>query len=201
MRRLILFSGGLKSLFLTVLAKKEGTVHLLYLDDTSPTQRVAVLQAAEYLEVPLTILSIESCPPLAEPLLRLMFFILWALPTAHERSCKTIYYGLSRDDDPRVATSLEPFVKHAQAMIELAQPMYDGRGIWLGTVEVETPLRRLRREHVIRLGNQWNVAWEHSRSCSHPTANHCGQCFGCRRRRKAFITEGKHDPTLYTNIL
>lgn len=199
MKRLVLFNGGLKDTFLAELAKKEGEAVLCYfvLSRRDRTKLVRVTRLAQTLRIPFRVYDLVESPPLKEVLLRMLYLTLHALPTAKEQQCKSIYHGLSRDDDSRIVSVMDAYVKQLNSLIELAQPLYDGEGFWLGNIGVETPLRRLDRPRVIRLGNEYNIPWELTHSCSIYYDAHCGTCYSCLRRRKAFKREGHDDPTLY----
>ncbi len=200
MKRLVLFNGGLKSTFLAALAQREGEAQLCYAMFTKEDKDQMVVMGARamwFSELPLILLDLVGAPPLEEPLLRMLYLMLHALPYAKQEQCKCIYHGLSQDDDPRIVSVMDAYVKQLGALIELAQPLYDGKGIWLGQIEIETPLRRLDRPRVIRLGNEWNIQWDHTHSCSKDTRRHCGTCSNCLRRMDAFKREGHDDPTMY----
>jgi len=201
-KRLVLFNGGLKSTFLAELAKREGETMLCYfaLNEREHDQMLGIGARARWYDPSPVLRVLTGAPPLEETLLRMLYLVLHAMPIAKEKQCECIYYGLSKDDDSRVVPILDAYVKQLNALALLAQPLYDGKGIWLGQIEIETPLRRLDRRRVIRLGNEWNVAWERSWSCEcvmTGRGNHCGECPGCLRRREAFRLEGHTDPTSY----
>jgi len=201
MKRLVLFNGGLKSTFLAELAKREGEVLLCHfiLQREDAIKSLKLGQLANILGLPLAIYSLIQSPPLKEVLLRMLYLVLHVLPIAKKFQCKCIYHGLSQDDDPRIVTVMDAYVKQLNALVQLAQPLYDGQGIWLGQVEVETPLRRLDRRRVIRLGNEWDVPWELTYGCCYSRRRHCGECANCLRRKAAFKQEGHEDPTTYDN--
>ena len=65
-------------------------------------------------------------------------------------------------------------------------------------IEIRTPLARLHKEDVIRLGVGLGVPFERTLSCMAPRGGaHCGQCSKCRERRDAFAAAGVDDPTRY----
>jgi len=198
-KRLVLFNAGLKSTFLAALASREGEAILCYLilkpEDFHRLKMVKRL--AVIFGLPLFTYSLIQAPACKEILLRMLYLVLHVISTAKENQCKCIYHGLSKDDDSRVVPVLDAYVKQLNALVELAQPLYDGKGIWLGQIAVETPLRRLDRGRVIRLGNEWSIPWELTWSCDQNDLNHCGTCKGCKRRKEAFKSEGHDDPTVY----
>ena len=203
MKTLVLFNGGLKDTFLATLAGREGEVLLCYfiLNQRDRVRLVAVSRLAQTLQMPFRVYDLVSAPPLEEVLLRMLYLMLHALPIAKERQCTCIYHGLSQDDDPRIVSVMDAYVKQLGSLVELAQPLYDGKGIWLGNVSIETPLRRLDRARVIRLGNEWAVPWEDTWSCQQNIKKHCGGCIGCQRRRRAFKREGHDDITPYDTVI
>jgi len=196
-KRLVLFNGGLKSTFLAELAKREGEAMLCYfiLGQRDRARLIKVTRLAQTLCMPFRVYDLIEAPPLEEVLLRMLYLVLHALPIAKKKQCKCIYHGLSRDDDPRIVPVIDAFAKQLNALVSLGQPLYNGKGFWLGNVEIETPLRRLDRPRVIRLGNEWSVPWELTSSCDDNT--HCGICQSCLQRKEAFKREGHDDPTLY----
>lgn len=199
MKTLVLFNGGLKDTFLATLAKREGEVMLCYftLEYADEGRILPLVELACKLGLPFSNCYLSGAPPLEEVLLRMLYFVLHALPIAKEQQCDRIYHGLSQDDDPRIVSVMDAYVKQLNSLIELAQPLYDGKGIWLGNVDVQTPLRRLDRARVVRLGNEWNVPWELTWSCANYKSQQCGLCVNCLRRRRAFKLEGHDDPTFY----
>ena len=129
MKRLVLFNGGLKSLFLAELAKREGEVILCYIVigfATREDRTEQVSASATRLDLSLEIITLVESPPLEEVLLRMLYLTLQVLPIAKRESCKEIYHGLSQDDDPRIIKVIDPFVKQLNDLIVLAQPLYDG---------------------------------------------------------------------------
>ena len=65
-------------------------------------------------------------------------------------------------------------------------------------IEVVTPLSRMDKAAVIRLGVELSVPLDLTLSCMNPQqGKHCGQCSKCRERRDAFREAGVADPTTY----
>ncbi len=204
MRRLVLCSGGLKSTYLAAVAKKEGEVVLLFYNYgqvNNVQEEKAACRLAEYYNLPLSICGLLGYPPVKETLLRFFYFVFQALPMAQKLKCHMIYHGLSFDEEKLLIDNreIEPFIKAFQALFVTAQPRYGERGHWQQPVELETPLRRIHVEHVLRLGNEWNVPWEQTWSCEQNGKYHCGECFPCRRRYRSFVRESGQDNTRYYN--
>lgn len=73
-------------------------------------------------------------------------------------------------------------------------------------IAIETPLRHLHKEDVIRRGVALGVPFEQTLSCMNPVLApsggpvaylHCGQCSKCRERLDAFTGAGLADPAPY----
>jgi 7-cyano-7-deazaguanine synthase len=68
------------------------------------------------------------------------------------------------------------------------------------TVDVETPLGRLRKADVIRKGLELGVPLQLTLSCMQPAGGlHCGRCSKCRERLNAFREAGQVDPARYSS--
>jgi 7-cyano-7-deazaguanine synthase in queuosine biosynthesis len=199
MKQLVLFNGGLKSLFLAELMKREGEVVLCYLQlqEKQGFDLRKIESLAKQLNLDLLIKPIMASPPLKEVLLHLLYLILWSLPIAQKINCRKIVHGISADDGPWGKDNLDAYLEKLGHLINMAQPLYDGKGHWLGDIEIETPLRQLNRQQVIRLGNRWNIDWGFTHSCSQRQFIHCGDCEECRRRLKVFRQEKCEDPAPY----
>jgi 7-cyano-7-deazaguanine synthase len=69
-----------------------------------------------------------------------------------------------------------------------------------GRFRIHTPLIRLSKADIIRLGVSLGVDYGLTHSCYDPAPNGaaCGRCDSCRLRRAGFETAGMPDPTRYT---
>jgi len=61
-------------------------------------------------------------------------------------------------------------------------------------VRVETPLLRLSKAEIVRLGERLRVPWELTWSCYAGSSMPCGRCDACRLRQKGFAEAGRSDP-------
>lgn len=68
-----------------------------------------------------------------------------------------------------------------------------------GVFVVHTPLIRLTKAEIIRLGSSLGVDYSLTHSCYDPTPDGaaCGHCDSCQLRRKGFLEAGVPDPTRY----
>ena len=205
MKSLVLCGGGIKSTFLAIEASKEGETSLLHIDYGQPNL-TRELEALECLVLRCGMLLLQvklpGFPPLDQTLLRLLCLFSRAAPIAKHFGYPKIYYGISRDDLPHTADPklAEEFLIGLQHLLNLAMPDHDNTGLWLGKLELDTPLRKLKLEHIIRLGNEWGIDWTKTWSCMYGGKKHCGVCPKCIRRRTAFKLEGsREDPTDYAD--
>ncbi len=203
MKALVLCSGGIKSAFLALEAAKESEVQLLFLaygQFSEEREALAVTRIAQRCRAKLAIIKVPTFPPHTAPLLRFLYFFGHALPIARKYGCRKLYYGISKEDitfvtDPKLT---EEFVTGLQHLLDISIAAYTVQGKWLGGVELDTPLRKLQLEHIVRLGNEWKINWQNTWSCNSGERIHCGTCIYCLRRKRAFVREGSEDPTTYT---
>ena len=63
-------------------------------------------------------------------------------------------------------------------------------------IKILTPLGNMKKSAVIKKFD--DLPWDSTFSCINPQGhNHCGNCFKCGERRRAFEESGKSDPTSY----
>lgn len=203
MKSLVLCSGGIKSAFLTAAAVKEGDVTLLFIDHGQPNvmwERASVLYLTNRHRVKFSETKMKGFPSLQEPLLRFLCFFSCAAPIARSLQISKLYHGFSRDDMPIItdAKLVEEFIMGLQHLLNISTANYDDAGLWLGRIDLDTPLRRLNLEHILRLGNEWKLNWTQLRTCETAKKLACGVCASCKRRRIAFVREGsRKDPIIY----
>jgi 7-cyano-7-deazaguanine synthase len=60
-----------------------------------------------------------------------------------------------------------------------------------------SPFCDLKKEDIVRIGQQLNVPMELTYSCYEGKEIHCGECGTCTERKEAFVLAGIKDPTEY----
>ena len=61
-------------------------------------------------------------------------------------------------------------------------------------IRIETPLLRLSKADIVRLGERLRVPWQLTWSCYAGGRRPCGICDACRLRQKGFAEAGRADP-------
>ncbi len=69
-----------------------------------------------------------------------------------------------------------------------------------GRIRVETPLIRLRKSEIVRLGVELGAPLHVSWSCYSGTEEACGVCDSCVLRLRAFREAGANDPIAYAHV-
>ena len=70
-----------------------------------------------------------------------------------------------------------------------------------GTIRVETPLIRMRKSEIVRMGVELNAPFHVSWSCYSAEGEACGVCESCVLRLRAFREAGATDPIAYRSGL
>lgn len=214
----MLFSAGLDSAVLLADERQRGPVHPLYVS-------VGLAWELAELEVATRLLATPHLADVA-PLERLAFTVTdlyapthWAIrgePPAYDTPDEDVYLtgrnlvllakagtwcALRRV--PRIVLGPLAGNPFPDATPEFFEAM--ARSLSLGLdwpIAIETPLRDLHKEDVIRRGQELGVPFELTLSCMNPRAGadevrHCGACSKCRERQEAFRAAGVPDPTHY----
>jgi len=70
-------------------------------------------------------------------------------------------------------------------------------GTKAGTIEIATPLVRLRKAEIVRLGLELAAPFDLTWSCYSRQDKACGVCDSCVLRLRAFAAAGARDPIPY----
>jgi 7-cyano-7-deazaguanine synthase len=76
-------------------------------------------------------------------------------------------------------------------LLNKAMPNVTQNGV---RIRIEMPVGHLMKHEIVKLGNEVGTPWEHTYSCYHGGATHCGECGPCYMRRTAFERNGLTDP-------
>jgi len=210
MKTLILSNGGLKTLFLTELAKREdGEAPLLVYYETeskliSKGHYNAVVAIGEYYHCDTMSLSAPDILHNVSTFYDAFHILLHTLPLARQYECWRILFGWSNDNwrecmhlyEKKIIAS---FISNIRQTLLLLQTTYldENPMQYAPPVELEIPLYRLSDAKVIFLGHEYNIPWELAHSCWTRDTLHCGMCDGCHLRQLAFKEAHRPDPTKY----
>jgi 7-cyano-7-deazaguanine synthase len=146
------------------------------------------------LEVPKTGVT-EGIPVTYVPA-RNTVFLSFALAWAEVLSCSDIFIGVNAIDYSGYPDCRPEFIEAFERMANLAtKAAVEGRT----HVRIHTPLIRLSKSEIIKLGSTLGVDFRMTHSCYDPDASgrSCGLCDSCRLRLKGFAEAGLEDPLEY----
>lgn len=113
-------------------------------------------------------------------------FVLHSAGLAWEEDKNDVVWGFHQEDCKSKPDGLNDSL---QDLIDVA---FDRE------IPLKAPLKDLTKTQIVKLGDELDVNWNLSYSCIHPTnprkLAHCGECYGCKRRWKAFDEAEVHDP-------
>ena len=114
-----------------------------------------------------------------------------ALGYAESHDLAAIYLGANAIDYSGYPDCRPEYFRAFERLARLATKagVEEGRRI-----RVETPLLRLSKAEIVRLGERLAVPWHLTWSCYAGGERPCGRCDACRLRRKGFIEAGRVDP-------
>ncbi|MCB0322449.1 MAG: 7-cyano-7-deazaguanine synthase QueC [Bdellovibrionales bacterium] len=121
-------------------------------------------------------------------------FLSYALCWAEALGAHNIFIGVNEVDTSGYPDCRPAFI---EAFTQMANT-----GTRIGTesgVTIHTPLQRLRKAAIIRMGLALGVDYGMTNSCYHPdqAGRACGRCDACRLRLNAFEEVGIADPVPY----
>ena len=200
---LVLLSGGLDSATLAYWLKKQGyTIEYLYFDyeqGQTNSERGCAISIVKPLGAILNILqtprprdSLRSIMPSqsdkAELLADVVSLCIMAASFAFASCVDLISLGISADDR-RLHPSLQ--IKFFRNIEKLAK-------LWTGNnLRLLTPFLNKDKASIMRIGLKLGVPFGNTWSCSMNVERHCGRCYDCVARKRAFREVGLADPTRY----
>jgi 7-cyano-7-deazaguanine synthase len=123
-------------------------------------------------------------------------FLSYALAWAEVLECSDIFIGVNAIDYSGYPDCRPEFIAAFERMANLATKAgVEGRT----RVKIHTPLIRLSKCEIIKLGAELGVDFRLTHSCYDPDeqGRPCGLCDSCRLRRKGFEEAGLRDPLEY----
>ena len=123
-------------------------------------------------------------------------FLAFALAWAEVLSCADIFIGVNAIDYSGYPDCRPEFIAAFEQMANLATKAgVEGRT----RVQIHTPLIRLSKSAIVKLGRDLGVDFRATHSCYDPDerGRACGLCDSCRLRRKGFADAGFEDPVEY----
>lgn len=224
-RAVVLFSGGLDSTTVLAHALREGfEVYALSFDygqrhacELAAAKRLARLMGVaghQTLEIDLrafggsaltdsiavpkhrTASDISGRIPVTYVPARNTIFLAFALAWAEVLGSSDIFLGVNAVDYSGYPDCRPEYIAAFQRMAELATKAgVEGRS----RLTIHTPLIRLSKAAIIRMGYDLGVDYSQTVSCYDPSTEGlaCGACDACVLRRKGFVDAGLPDPTRY----
>jgi 7-cyano-7-deazaguanine synthase len=123
-------------------------------------------------------------------------FLSYALAWAEVLECSDIFIGVNAIDYSGYPDCRPEFIAAFERMANLATKAgVEGRTF----TRIHTPLSKLGKAEIVRLGQEVGVDFALTHSCYDPGegGRPCGQCDSCLLRRKGFREAGVKDPTEY----
>ena len=223
MRAVCLLSGGLDSSVCLALARSQGFECYALSFDYGQRHRVELesavrvaqsLGAAQHLVVPIdlrvfggsALTSDIAVPkgrsaaqmtaeiPITYVPARNTVFLSLALAWAEVLGCANIFIGVNALDYSGYPDCRPEFIEAFEEMANLATKAgVEGR---MG-LKIHTPLIRLSKAEIVKLGAQLGLDFSLTHSCYDPdeAGRPCGQCDSCVLRRKGFEEAGVRDPS------
>ncbi len=117
-----------------------------------------------------------------------------ALAYAEAERAFDIFIGVNAVDYSGYPDCRPEFTQAFEALARLATKA----GVEGGTFRIQTPLMRLTKPEIVRMGLELGIDYSLTHSCYDPGpgCRACGRCDSCRIRRRAFAEIGMSDPAL-----
>jgi 7-cyano-7-deazaguanine synthase len=119
-------------------------------------------------------------------------FLSYALAWAEVLGAADVFIGVNAIDYSGYPDCRPEFVEAFERAANLGTK-------FAGAFKVHTPLIRLTKAQIIRLGTELRVDYGQTHSCYDPddTGAACGHCDSCLLRKNGFVEAGVPDPTRY----
>jgi 7-cyano-7-deazaguanine synthase len=126
---------------------------------------------------------------------RNLTFLAIASGLAEVLGARAIYAGVNAVDYSGYPDCRPEFIRSVEQTISLGTKA----GVEGESIEVRTPIIRLTKPEIIRLGVSLGVDYGLTSSCYDPAEGGlaCGHCDSCQIRRRGFVEAGVADPTRY----
>ena len=118
-------------------------------------------------------------------------FLAAAVSWAEVLSAKTVLIGAVEQDSSGYPDCRPAYYEAFNQLIRT--------GTKEGDIQVETPLIRMRKSEIVRLGVELGAPFHVSWSCYASEQKACGVCDSCVLRLRAFREAGATDPVLYAD--
>jgi len=221
-KAVVLLSGGLDSITVLALAKKQGyacyALSFDYGQKHNAELHAAKRIAAEYGVIDHKIIhiglndiggsaltdshiavpsSLQPGIPVTYVPARNTIFLSFALGWAEVLNSRDIFIGVNAIDYSGYPDCRPEFIKAFQSLAELATKA----GVEGGHFSIHVPLIEMSKADIIRTGSELGVDYSQTVSCysADKFGNACGVCDACRLRKAGFELAGIEDPTRYQN--
>lgn len=125
---------------------------------------------------------------------RNLIFLSLAAAQAEVLGASTIYFGANIIDYSGYPDCRPEFIKAVEATLRVGTKA----GMQGLSIEIRTPLLRMTKAEIIRLGLTLNVPFHLTHSCYDPRGTiACGECDSCLIRKQGFAEAGVVDPIQY----
>jgi 7-cyano-7-deazaguanine synthase len=128
---------------------------------------------------------------------RNIVFLSIALSYAETIGASHIFIGVNAVDYSGYPDCRPEFIEAFQKVVQIGTKS----GIKGNSIIIETPLIRLTKGEIIKLGLSLGMDYSLTTSCYNPSGDGipCGVCDSCRIRQKGFSEAGIQDPALHRN--
>ena len=220
-RAVVLLSGGMDSCVCAALAAREhatAALHVSYGQRTEDRERQAFLAICQRLDIQQKLLvrnealraiggsalTDENIPvpsgdiaanaagndiPVTYVPFRNAHFLAAAVSWAEVLGAEKVYIGAVEQDSSGYPDCRPAYYEAFNQVIKA--------GTKAGTIEIVTPLIRLRKAEIVRLGLELGAPFDLTWSCYSRQDQACGVCDSCVLRLRAFAAAGVRDPIPY----